>query len=151
MRRFSRLGRPVRSLLILFLSAVLVSCGGSVTDTKRSAGADDEALERYLTTADHLSEEQRQAIKEGRPFIGMTEEEANLSMTESKVQATRDGKLLRAQFRDRAGREFKLEFDRGSPNRVLWWSGFTDAEVRDLTRHRDVHPRPPLILLPTGQ
>ena len=70
---------------------------------ERSDGRKDEALEHYLETADHLSEEQRQAIKESRPFVGMTEEEANLSMTAGEVQVRFDGKLLQGQFRDRAG------------------------------------------------
>ena len=134
----------MRHLIIVFLSAFLVSCGGVMATSERLGGKQQKDLEHYLETANHLSEKQRQAMKEGRPFIGMTHEEANLSMIAGERQDKLDGKLLRGQFRNRAGQKYMLAFDCGSPNRVESWSAFTDAEVRELGKFRDVRPCPPI-------
>lgn len=132
----------MRHLIILFLSAALVSCAGVLTVSERSGGNQRQDVERYLETADRLSAKHRQAMRDGRPFIGMTHEEASLSMMAGEWQATLDGRLLRGQFWDNAGQQYILVFDCRSPNRVESWSAFSDAEVRELSRFRDVHPRP---------
>ena len=56
------------------------------------------------------------------------------------------GRSYKAQFTDNANRLYVLFFDCSTPNRVKLWSAFTDEEAEELTKFRDVHPRPPIIL-----
>ena len=42
--------------------------------------AKQESIQQHLETAGHLNNAQRQAMEDGKPFIGMTFEEATLAM-----------------------------------------------------------------------
>ena len=131
---------------IAFLAIVLVSCDGTILVSERLSSAQQEHVKQYLETAGHLNEDQRQAMKHGKPFIGMTFDEAGMAMTLVDWHGELDGRIFKAQFQDRAGRRYVIFFDSGTPNRVTLWSAFTDEEVKGLTTFRDVHPYPPIAL-----
>lgn len=107
--------------------------------------AKQESIQQYLETAGHLNNAQRQAMEDGKPFIGMTYEEATLAMILVDLNAKFDGKILKAEFKDRMSRSYVLYFDCGTPLRVKTWNTFTDEEVEEFSTFRDVHPRPPVI------
>jgi hypothetical protein len=113
---------------------------------ERISSAQQERIQHYIRTAEHLNEDQRQAMKQGKPFIGMTYDEARMAMTLVDWQGKFDGKILKARFKDSTSRLYVLFFDCGTPNRVKLWSAFTDEEVDELTKFRDVHPCPPITL-----
>jgi len=103
-------------------------------------------IQHYLQTAEHLDENQRQAIEQGLPFVGMTYEEATIAMTLVSRQGKLDGRMLKAQFAGGNGRTFVLFFDCGTPNRVTAWSVFTDEEIEELTEFPGVNPDLPIVL-----
>jgi hypothetical protein len=107
--------------------------------------AKQESIQQYLETAGRLNNAQRQAMEDGKPFVGMTYEEATLAMILVDLNVKFDGKSLKAEFKDRMSRSYVLFFDDGTPRRVKTWSTFTDKEVEEFSTFRDVHPRPPVI------
>jgi hypothetical protein len=87
-----------------------------------SAPASDPALVAYVESASHLDESQRRALLEGRPFEGMTAEEAELVLLPEGAEVLWLGEGMEsaiAFYRGRAGR-YALRFE-GSPPRVVDW------------------------------
>ena len=76
----------------------------------------------------------------------MMYEEAIMVMSLVEKQVEFNEKILKAQFKNRANQIYVLLFDCGTPNRVKQWSAFTDEEVKEYTKFRDVHPCPPITL-----
>ena len=83
-------------------------------------------------------------MREGRPFVGMTYEEANLAMSLVEVQVEFGGSVLQASFQGSGRREYVVVFDCAEPNRVKDWSEFSRSEVESMSDFRDVHPCPPV-------
>ena len=133
-----------KPLSIIVIVIALISCGGNMPVHEQISSEQLEHIQHYLETAEHLNEDQRQAIKHGKPFIGMTYKEARMAMTPVDWHGILNGKILKAQFNDRANRRYVLIFDYGAPNRVKLWSVFAYREVKELTNFRDVHPSPPI-------
>jgi hypothetical protein len=131
------------SIFIVSLAIVLVSCNGTMSMREPPDSAKQESVQQYLETAGHLNNAQRQAMEDGKPFVGMTYEEATLAMILVDFNAKFDGKFLKAVFKDRMSRSYILFFDGGTPSRVKTWNAFTDEEVEEFSTFRDVHPRPP--------
>ena len=136
------------SIFIVLLAVASVSCNTAIPEHEGLSDSKQEHIQQYLETADHLNEDQRRAIREGKPFIGMTYDEVTMVMTIVGKQADCDGKILKAEFENMASQRYLLFFDCGVPNRVKQWSAFTDVESEEFTRFRDVHPGPPYITLP---
>ena len=105
-----------------------------------------ERIQHYLQKAEHLDGDQRRAMNQGIPFVGMTYEEATIAMTLVSWQGKVDGRVLKAQFAGGSGRTYVLFFDCGTPNRVMAWSVFTDEEIEELTEFPDVNPDLPIVL-----
>jgi hypothetical protein len=103
-------------------------------------------VQHYLETATHLNEEQRNAMLDGRPFIGMTLGEAELAMTLLQRQVVLSGEILQGKFRSMNGLIYIIAFDRGTPNRVVKWTSFTSEDMEELSTFPDPHPCPPIIL-----
>ena len=133
------------TIFIVSLAIVLVSCNGTMSMREPPDSAKQESIQTYLETAGHLNNAQRQAMEDGKPFVGMTYEEATLVMILVDLNVKFDGKLLEAEFKDRMSRSYVLFFDGGTPRRVKTWNTFTDKEVEEFSIFRDVHPRPPVI------
>lgn len=137
-----------RSIFIALLAVASVSCNKAIPVQEALGDSKQEQIEQYLETTEHLNEDQRQAMRDGTPFTGMTYEEVTMVMTIVGKQADCDGKILKAEFENMASQRYLLFFDCGVPNRVKQWSAFTDVESEEFTRFRDVHPGPPYITLP---
>jgi len=92
--------RAAQFVLTIVLSSFLFICGGfscSTRQTDRGMAASAE-LESYLRTADHLTEKQKEQLERGRPFVGMTIEEANLAMKQESADLVVSGKTTRAVY-----------------------------------------------------
>lgn len=130
-------------VLIIVLSSLLLTYGGcaSVSEQSRIALPPKERLDRYLQTADHLTEKQKKDLARRRPFEGMTLEEANLAMTQESVDSALLGKSFRAVYVGEAGVQYYLYFQ-GEPPHVVKWSQFSrdDIELMDPDKLR---PSPP--------
>ena len=132
-------------IFIVSLAIALVSCNGTISMREPPDSAKQESIQQYLETAGHLNNAQRQAMEDGKPFVGMTFEEATLAMSLADLNVKFDGKILKAEFKNRMSRSYVLFFDCGTPSRVKTWSAFTDEEVEEFSTFRDVHPHPPVI------
>jgi hypothetical protein len=133
------------SIFIVSLAIILVSCNGTMSMREPTDSAKQESIQQYLETAGHLNNAQRQAMEDGKPFVGMTYEEATLAMILVDLNVKFDGKILKSKFKDRMSRSYVLFFDCGTPSRVKRWSAFTDEEVEEFSTFPDVRPRPPFI------
>ena len=129
-------------VLIIVLSSVLLTYGGcaSFSEQSKIALPPKERLDRYLQTADHLTEKQKKDLARRRPFVGMTLEEANLAMNQESVDSALSGKAFRAVYVGDAGVKYWLQL--GTPPRVANWSQFSrdDIELMDPDKLR---PSPP--------
>ena len=67
--------------LRLVTTALGIALAGAACVTPREVSPE---LAAYLDSASHLTDEQRQAMLAGRPFVGMTVQEANLAMTPAR-------------------------------------------------------------------
>ena len=123
---------------------VLISCHETISSRDQSTSGQAEIIEHYLKKADNLKDDQQKAMRAGVPFVGMTYEEANIAFTITDWKAKFDGKILKAEFMNSLGKTYTLYFDCGTPNRVTLWSAFTDEEVEELKKFRDIHPCPPI-------
>ncbi len=115
-----------------------------MTADERLNIVDQERIKQYLVTAKHLNEDQRQAMIRGIPFIGMTYQEATISLTLVDWLGKINGKTLKAQFRNGANQHYILFFDYSAPNRLKMWSAFTSEEFDDINKFRDVRPLFPI-------
>ena len=83
-------------MFIVLLVIVMVACDGTMPIGTRVSTAQQERIKHYVKTAEHLTEDQRQAMILGKPFIGMTYEEARMAMTLVDWQGKFDGKILQS-------------------------------------------------------
>lgn len=128
---------------ILLVTLLLAACSASVQKTNEVADT-RESLDDYIDSVDHLSVDQQKAMRDGKPFVGMTLEEANKSMSYVKSRASLNGDVLEAEFQNQHGLTYVLFFDCGTPNRVSDWSMFKREDVEQIKQFRDVHPCPPI-------
>lgn len=71
--------RVIRGLILMLIGASLLSACVSKDAAERSP-EQRQRVESYLQTAAHLTPDQKQAMRQGRPFVGMTFAEADLAM-----------------------------------------------------------------------
>lgn len=120
-------------------AATVASIGGCVAPVSTSV------IERYLDGAEHLTEAQRESFSRGRPFVGMTIEEANVAMVPGAGSATLNGQLVSGIFHDRRGRKYELDFG-GTPAAVIAWRSEPGPEI-ELQDIDDLRPEPPFGIL----
>ena len=138
-------GRQVTYLLLaLLLSSLLLACGGCASSPEQAKTAlpAKEELERYIRTADHLSEAQKKQMVRRRPFVGMTIDEANLAMQKASTDLVVPGAAFRAVYVGDAGVRYYLYFH-GKPSRVVDWSYFSGEEIK-LMDPEKLRPSPPI-------
>ncbi len=131
-------------LLALVLSSLLLACGGCASSPEEAKIAlpAKEELERYIQTADHLSEAQKRQMARRRPFVGMTIDEANLAMHKESTDLVVPGAAFRAVYVGDAGVRYYLYFH-GKPARVVDWSYFSGEEIK-LMDPEKLRPSPPI-------
>ena len=103
-----------------------------------------EEVRSYVERADHLSDEQKRAMLEGRPFEGMSAFEANLAMRLLATKVVLDQKTLRATYLGQGNLRYYVDFQ-GDPARVVHWSLFAEDEVM-LPSPNKLRPQPPFSL-----
>ena len=133
-------------LLTIVLSSVLLinsSCASSPKQSKISLPP-QERLDRYLRTADHLTDKQKKELARRRPFVGMTMDEANLAMHQESIGSGLSGKAFRAVYVGESGVKYYLYFQ-GDPLRVVNWSHFSRDEI-ELMDPDKLRPSPPGLL-----
>ncbi len=101
-------------------------------------------IQRYLETVDHRDDRQKVAITSGRPFVGMTVEEADLAMNQERCDGTLDGNPIHAIYRGGDGARYYLYFE-GELLRVVSWSSYPHDEIK-LPDPREFRPIPPFTL-----
>ncbi|MFT7224459.1 MAG: hypothetical protein ACI82Z_002016 [Cellvibrionaceae bacterium] len=116
---------------IISLAIFLTSCVGKLPKGKQPIDTQQSVSE---------NDNQQQAMIDGRPFVGMTDKEASTALTLVSWTLKLNGKILKAQFKDKASRHYVLFFDGGTPNRLKMWSAFTDEEVEEATKLPDIRP-----------
>lgn len=125
---------PTLGLALLVALALPAACA--------TAPARDPALVAYLESADHLDDAQRRALLEGRPFEGMTPEEADLALRFESADVLWYGDETEsavAFYQGRDGR-YALRFA-GSPPRVVDWILYPEPELPPLDDYRPDFPR----------
>ena len=131
----------IKTSLIIIL--ILTACASKLpSDTLLMS----QKIFDYLQTASHLDEEQKQAMMNHQPFLGMTFEEASLSMRLVEITVEIFDIPLQAVFTGN-NINYVIYFDGGIPNRVLEWSSFTDKDVQEILedlRERREKTIPPL-------
>jgi len=127
--------------LALFLSACVRF--GSQADKSTSQG---KQLYDYLKTADHLTEKQKQSMVHLRPFIGMTMEEANLTMHPDRSTAVQAKNILQMNYIGGGGINYTLFFDGGDPNRVMNFLFLSEKELEELRKRGDLRPDTPVTM-----
>ncbi|MFW9917294.1 MAG: hypothetical protein ACFFGZ_16940 [Candidatus Thorarchaeota archaeon] len=100
-----------------------------------------EEIEAYIRTADHLNEQQKKDLLGRKPFVGMTIDEANLSMRKESTDLVMSGTTLRAVYVGGSGVRYYLYFQ-GDPLRLAEWSYLSEDEIK-LTDPDQLRPRPP--------
>ena len=116
-----------------FLLICLLTACFSKTGTINMLMNQRKKTSAYLQTASHLNEEQKQAMKDHQPFIGMTFEEACLAMHLDRitVELSDIDIPLQAVFTANSV-SYIIYFDGGTPNRVLEWSSLPDADAKEV-------------------
>ena len=103
----------------------------------------DEQIYEYLQKVAHLTDEQKTAMMNYEPFLGMTIGEARIAMRQiEEPDITFNSKALRAVFIGQRKTKYVLIFNLGTPNRVVEWTTFTDEEVKEISKPRDHRPNP---------
>lgn len=127
--------RKIISILIAFCSLSFTSsCAYTpIIDTRL------KTINEYIETADHLSETQKNALRDEKPFVGMTQHEAELTLGLQTSFVSLNDDVLYGVYSDSGKTEYHVYFT-GSPAKVNFWSLFTkeDAKLTDL---EDLHPR----------
>jgi hypothetical protein len=82
-------------LLVLLLELTVSGCA---TAPDAATVAKTQTLSHYLQQANHLDATQRTAMQQGRPFVGMRMEEADLSMQRVSGSEAPWGNLLRVLY-----------------------------------------------------
>jgi hypothetical protein len=98
-------------------------------------------LERYLETADHLTEKQKTRMASHRPFVGMTLTEANLAMQQISTDMILADTAMRAVYAGASGIRYHLYFQ-GDPPKVVDWTTVADDQIK-LTDPDLLRPSPP--------
>lgn len=142
--RYTRGAEVRHAVIVIALALSLAACDATVPVQESANGERRSSIELYLQTVDGMSEADQAAMREGRPFVGMTYEEAELAMRLIEVQIRIDGNVLQSRFQGPEGQGYTVFFDCADPNRVKDWTVFTDSEVEALSDFRDVHPCPPI-------
>ena len=136
-----------RKVTYLFLaiafSSLLFTYGGCASSPEQSRMTlpPQEQLDKYIQTADHLTNKQKKDLSRRRPFVGMTLEEANLSMYRESVDSVLSGRAFRAVYVGEAGVKYYLYFQ-GEPPRVAEWSQFSRGDI-ELMDPDKLRPSPP--------
>ena len=129
--------------MYLFHPLMYASCAYSPEQSKISLPP-QEQLDRYIKTADHLTDKQEKELARRRPFVGMTLDEANLAMHQESVDSVLSGQAFRAVYVGESGIKYYLYFQ-GDPPRVVNWSQFSRDEI-ELMDPDKLRPSPPGLL-----
>lgn len=107
--------------LAIAFSSLLFTYGGCASSPEQSGIAlpPQEQLDRYIQTADHLTDKQKKDLSRHRPFVGMTLEETNLSMYRESVDLVLSGRAFRAVYVGEAGVKYYLYFQGEPPSLLL--------------------------------
>lgn len=128
----------ILSLAVASLTGLLIACAAE----PRVPAPVKAKVQRYVEKAGHLDDNEMEAMLSGRPFVGMTVEEADLAMEREQCECRLDGRPMRATYRGGGGARYYLDF-RGEPPRVVFWSLFRHDEI-ELPDPRERRPRTPL-------
>ncbi len=99
------------------------------------------ALQRYLQQATHLSAEQRTAMQQGQPFIGMTLAEADLAMERVKESEQRLGEQIKLVYHTGGANYYTVFFAGHEPSRIVEYLFMSDRDLEQLWRDRDLPTR----------
>ncbi len=88
-----------------------------------------QTVANYIESADHLTEIQKTALKNGEPFIGMTVEEADILLCLKTSYITLDNGLLYGVYNESSIGEYHVYFS-GAPLRVTFWSVFEFKDIK---------------------
>jgi hypothetical protein len=136
-------GKVTYLFLAIAFSSLLFTYGGCASSPQQSGITlpPQEQLDSYIQTADHLTDKQKKDLARRRPFVGMTLEEANLSMYRESVDSILSGRTFRAVYVGEAGVKYYLYFQ-GEPPRVAKWSQFSRGDI-ELMDPDKLRPSPP--------
>jgi hypothetical protein len=95
-------------------------------------------IKGYVESVDHLTEDQKKAMLNEQPFIGMTSDEAAMAMNFQNALVTLDGNILYGIYLDSDNTKYHVYFSGIIPE-VSFWSvfEFKDIELVDI---ENVHP-----------
>lgn len=96
------------------------------------------ALQTYLQQVTHLSAEQRSAMQQGQPFIGMTLTEANLAMERVAASEQRLGEQIKVVYHTGGANYYTVFFSGHEPIRIVEYLFMSDRELDQLWRNRDL-------------
>jgi hypothetical protein len=136
-------GKVTHLFLAIAFSSLLLTYGGctSTPEQSRLTLPPQEQLDKYIQTADHLTDKQKKDLARRRPFVGMTLEEANLAMYRESVDPVLSRQAFRAVYVGEAGVKYYLYFQ-GEPPRVANWSQFSRDDI-ELIDPDKLRPSPP--------
>ena len=136
--------RTVRLVFLIAWLALLLGSGGCTgADTRSETSLPPSAeLEKYLQTASHLNEKQKEQMALHRPFVGMTIDEANLAMRQESAKLILSGKAMQAVYVGGSGVRYQLYFQ-GDPPSVVNWTSVSDDQI-ELTDPNLLRPTPPV-------
>ena len=131
-------------LITLIILSLLCSCiSKSPFVNTGKAKEHDEQIYEYLQKADHLTDEQKAAMKNYEPFIEMSIDEARIAMEQiGEPDITFNSKAFQAVFIGQYKTKYVLIFNLGAPNRVVEWTVFSGEDVREISQPRDHRPKP---------
>ena len=140
-------GNFCRTVYLFFLIAwlgLLLGSGGCTGVNPRSETSlpPSAELEKYLQTASHLNEKQKEQMALHRPFVGMTIDEANLAMRQESAKLILSGKAMQAVYVGGSGVRYQLYFQ-GDPPSVVNWTSVSDDQI-ELTDPNLLRPTPPV-------
>lgn len=145
----ARRARRALALVLLAGSSIGGACGCAAPSAgprpEVSLPAED-ALQRYVHVANHLTEEQKEALLGRRPFVGMTPEEARLTMRPLQIERAPSGEIQRGVYLGAERMRYHVDFGGKTP-RVVFWSRYGEDAAR-LPAQRDRQPDIPLSLPP---
>ncbi len=72
--------KMARSVSVIFLAALVGACSASVRGTTNVTET-RKPLEDCIDSVDHLSVDQQQAMRDGKPFVGMKRSRSHVTHT----------------------------------------------------------------------
>lgn len=125
----------------LILSSLLVFTACTTQPLNSRTPEQIAALQHYLQQATHLSTEQRNAMQQGQPFIGMTLAEADLAMERVAESEQRLGEQIKVVYHTGGANYYTVFFSSHKPSRIVEYLFMSDRDLEQVWRDRDLPTR----------